>query len=74
MPRPTQKQKIEMYEGLLHDINSSAAIAMRAEDVQRLIRNICDWSYAHRQGNGELTDKQQRNLINGAFWRLRNRK
>jgi len=74
MPRPTQKQKIEMYEGLLHDINTFAAIAMNDEMTRKLVRNVCDWSYAHRQGNGEFTQRRQNELINSRFWSLRNRK
>jgi hypothetical protein len=72
--KPTQKQKIEMYEGLLHDINMFAAVAMNPEMTSKLIGNICDWSYAFRQGNGEFSDKEQQKLINDRFWSLRNRK
>lgn len=70
--RPTQKQKIEMYEALLHDIQMFANVAMDPEIVGDLISNICAWSYAHRCGNGELTDRQQQAIITRNFWKLRN--
>jgi len=72
--KPTQKQKIEMYEQLLHDINTFAAIAMNPEMTSKLIGNICAWSYAHRQGNGEFSDREQSKLVYDRFWNLRSRK
>jgi len=66
----TDKEKIEMYEALLHKIQLCAEVAMDGEKTSQLIRNICRWSYSHRAGNGELTDEQQENLIDAAFGRL----
>jgi len=43
-----------------------------SKSMQRLIDNADTWSYSHRVGNGELTDKQQQELINRAFWNLTN--
>jgi hypothetical protein len=69
---PTLRQKVEMYEKLLHDIQMHAEVTMDGAKVARLIGNICSWSYAHRSGNGELTDKQQQARIDAAFNQLRN--
>ena len=67
---PTQKEKIKQYEDLLHLIQLHAAVTMRPEVVQDLIGRICDWSYALRQGNGELRSVEQQRLIDYQFWRL----
>jgi hypothetical protein len=66
----TDKQKIRMYEDLLHKIQLCAEVAMDGEKTKKLISNICRWSYAHRCGNGELSDEQQTKLIDNAFNRL----
>lgn len=68
----TLRQKVEMYEHLLHDIQMYSEVVMDGAKVAKLIDNINAWSYAHRQGNGELTEKQQQALIDGTFAKLRN--
>ena len=67
----TLRQKVKMYESLLHDIQMYSEVVMDGTKTAKLIGNICNWSYAHRQGNGALTDKEQRALINKAFQRLK---
>lgn len=67
----SDKEKIAMYEGLLHDIQMYAEVTMNHEKTSRLIRNICGWSYAHRVGNGMPTEEKQQEIIDGAFVKLR---
>lgn len=66
--KPTQREKIAMYELVLDQV------ALRAEtgdkNFHKLINNICNWSYAHRVGNGELSEKQQEKIVTKAFWQL----
>ena len=38
--------------------------------MKRLINNACNWSYAHRVGNGELSDEEQSKIIEEAFHKL----
>lgn len=38
--------------------------------IQELVQNADAWSYAHRQGNGMLSDKKQQELINAKFFKL----
>jgi len=38
--------------------------------IAELVENADDWSYSHRIGNGELSDKKQQQVINNAFWKL----
>ena len=70
MSNPTLKEKVKVYEQLLHNIQLNAEVAMNNENVRKLIGNICRWSYAHRVGNGELSEKEQDEVINTAFYKL----
>jgi hypothetical protein len=72
MKTPTLKQKVDKYEKLLHSIQLNAEVILNENNMKRLISNICAWSYAHRRGNGEPTEKQQRDMINKTFWGLTN--
>ena len=38
--------------------------------VQELVTNADMWSYMHRCGNGELSNKEQKEIINGRFYKL----
>lgn len=77
------REKVDVYERLLHKIQLNAQVIMDHEVVRDLVSNICDWSYAHRQGNGELSYEEQDELIRHQFeklldsrepWTVRNRK
>lgn len=67
--KPTQRQKIDMYEKFLHDIQMYE-VSGRHDLIAVLIGNACNWSYAHRCGNGELSDDQQDQLVADKFWKL----
>jgi hypothetical protein len=69
MKTPTLKQKVQQYENLFHLINTMM-IACDNEGIKKLLSNIDNWSYMHRVGNGELSEKEQQVLINKAFWKL----
>jgi len=69
MKTPTLKQKVEMYENFLHKINSFV-VSCNNEGIKELVQNADNWSYSHRIGNGELSDKKQQQTINNAFWKL----
>lgn len=66
--RITQKEKIAVYEELLHKIQMHAQVTCNHEAVSQLIGNICSWSYAHR--SGELTSVEQQKRIDAAFKKL----
>jgi len=66
---PTLKDKVKVYEQFLHKI-SMACTCMDNLAIQELVQNADAFSYAHRQGNGELSDRQQQELINAKFWML----
>jgi hypothetical protein len=68
-PTPTLEEKVRVYEQFLHAINLGVTTCDH-DRVKQLVENADRWSYAHRVGNGELSEKEQQNVINGAFWRL----
>lgn len=69
MKTPTLKEKVEMYERFLHKINMFI-ISCNNTGIAELVKNADIWSYVHRVGNGELSDRQQQKAINKAFWKL----
>lgn len=69
MKNPTQRDKITMYEAFMHKI-SLMVTSCNNEGIKQLVQNADRFSYAHRIGNGEYTDKEQQKIINTAFWKL----
>lgn len=64
------KEKIAVYESMFHALHF-AQVAMNPERVGRLLDSISAWSYAHRQGNGELTDEEQQKLIERSLKKMK---
>jgi len=60
------KRKNRVYETLLHrlDLCSNAG---NNDGVRELLHKISNWSYAHRSGNGELSDEEQQERIDQAL-------
>lgn len=69
MKHPTNKEKIKRYEDLFHAINL-AIVACNNDLINIYIRQIDMWSYAHRIGNGQLSESKQKRIITNAFYRL----
>jgi hypothetical protein len=69
-PVPTLNQKVALYEALLHRIQLNAEVLHNEQIMSDLIKNICDWSYAHRVGNGEIDEDRVEDIINSKFWKL----
>jgi len=68
----TLREKAEVYEDLLHSLQMYAAVTMDQAAVAHAISIVCDWSYAHRSGNGELTEDEQERRVRYHFDRLKN--
>jgi len=66
----TLEEKVRMYESFLHQLQLHAEVALDAKVVKQLIGNACSWSYAHRVGNGELSDDEQQIIIDRNFDKL----
>jgi hypothetical protein len=69
MTTPTAEEKIKQYEEFLHNINLMMIFGSN-ERIKKLLENADNWSYAHRAGNGELSEEDQQEYINRAFWKL----
>lgn len=69
MKTPKLHEKVDIYESFLHKINQFI-ISGNNEGIKELVKNADNWSYSHRRGNGELSEKQQQQCINTAFWKL----
>ncbi len=63
----TDKQKVETYENLLHKIQMYYSLMLDSSKVKELLNNISSWSYAHRSGNGMLSDEEQEARVDKAF-------
>jgi hypothetical protein len=69
MNNPTTEDKIKQYEEFLHNINLMLIFGS-SERIKKLLENADNWSYAHRAGNGEMSEEDQQEYINRAFWKL----
>lgn len=70
---PLMREKVQIYEQLLHDIQYHREVTMNNAAVTDLLNKIGNWSYSHRRGNGEYDEKAQQAMIDEAFWRLTER-
>jgi hypothetical protein len=71
MSKPTLGVRALGYENLLFRINAARQVG-DVQRVQKLLNAIDDWCWAHRDGNGTLSDRQVRKQVNDAFWRMMN--
>lgn len=67
----TLEEKVAVYEHVFHQIQMYREVVMSHEKVVELLNIIGNWSYAHRCGNGELTDEEQQAGIDRQFDRLK---
>lgn len=65
-----QREKLYLYESILHSINTYSAITMNHEAMGKLISLVNDWSYAHRAGNGELGEREVKRNIERSLSRI----
>lgn len=66
----TVHEKVAVYESLLHAIQMAREVTMDERRLARLLNQICTWSYAHRSGNGEISQAEQKRRIEKAFKEL----
>ena len=66
-------EKVQVYEAMFHDIQMYTNVILDHPPMQHMISIIGCWSYAHRQGNGEFTDKETDKLIRKHFEKMKNR-
>jgi hypothetical protein len=65
-------ERVEVYEGVLHDIQLLSSVAHNPALLGRLIETVNRWSRAHHVGNGQLSDREQAAIVNVQFLKLKN--
>lgn len=65
----TDSEKLRIYESFFHRINLFR-VTMNNDKIATAISLIDAWSYAHRQGNGALSEEEQNNLINNIILKM----
>jgi len=68
----TQKERLKLFEDAFHRIQLYREVTMDGAKVIELLDIIGDWSYAHRAGNGELSDREVKRAIAYQENRLQN--
>ena len=69
--KPTAREKVEVYERLLHDIHYHRTVTMNTALVQNLLVKIGVWSDGHTLRF--VSEKQREQYITEAFLTLKNR-
>jgi len=65
-----KSKELEVWRSVGNKINM-ACICVDNARVRDIVQAIDTWSYMHRVGNGEISDKETRKLINKALKALR---
>jgi hypothetical protein len=65
------REKVKVYEKVFHDIQMFTSITGDMSAMRHAIAIINEWSFAHRSGNGELTEEEQAAHIQKQFERLK---
>lgn len=58
----TKLERLKIYESFFHQVNVYC-ITMNNEKIQEAVGLIDRWSYAHRMGNGEFSDREQKKIV-----------
>lgn len=64
------EEKVKVYESLLHRMQM-LAITGNHEKMSETIEAVCSWSYAHRSGNGELSEEEENERIQYHYNKLK---
>lgn len=70
MRKPTLREEQDVFHKIMH-IANLANITGKTDHMAKIVQAMDSWSYAHRRGNGELSDREQQQCVNSAFWKLR---
>lgn len=62
-------ERLKVYEAFFHKINM-ALLTHNQEKIQNALELIDAWSYAHRFGNGEPTEFEQKRMVEKVIARM----
>ncbi len=65
----TRKQRMRVYEQFMHQVQLYALVHNQLK-LSEAITLMCDWSYAHRVGNGEPGPRQQQRIVDQVVARM----
>lgn len=65
----TQKDRLRIYEKFMHKVSLYATV-MNSDKVREGVELIDAWSYAHRSGNGELSEHEQRQRVDAVMRKM----
>jgi len=63
------REELVLWRRVGHAINMACTCGNN-ERIRNIVGAIDSWSYAHRQGNGDITEEEQEELINNKLRRL----
>jgi hypothetical protein len=66
--KPTQKEELRAFKGLLHELHLHRAITLDNEKVVAILDRMFSWTSAHNDRNGEAREREIEQAINRAFW------
>jgi hypothetical protein len=62
-------ERLAIYEEFFHTINVHCT-TMNQEKIREAVSLIDAWSYAHRAGNGEPSDYEQKKMVEQVIERM----
>ncbi|QDP59548.1 MAG: hypothetical protein GOVbin4162_122 [Prokaryotic dsDNA virus sp.] len=65
----TEREQLNIIHGFFHTIQMYS-ITCNNPKMQEAVNLICNWSRAHREGNGELTYEEQKERVEKALRRM----
>jgi len=60
---------MRVYEQFMHQVQMYALVHNQLK-LNEAITLMCDWSYAHRVGNGEYSERQQQRIVDQVVARM----
>lgn len=66
----TKSERLKIYESFFHRINLQV-LTMNNEKIKEAVTLIDRWSYAHRQGNGEVSEYQQKKMVESVVKKMK---
>jgi hypothetical protein len=69
--KPTLREQVQTFHAFMHIVNMECICGGMSDHIRNIMIAMDDWSYAHRRGNGEPTEREQQQMVNVAFWKLK---
>ena len=67
----TDQEQLTTFKRLLHEVHTARSVTMNKKRIIDLLDLISQWSYAHSDGNGERSEEDIQDRIDGVLFRMR---